>query len=183
MSQQTGRSSWFSWSRPVQPHSLDRLKSLYACLKRNRTVTHSNKDTVVEALRSIAEILIWGDQNDSSVFEFFLEKNMFLFFINLLNSEPGNNVCVQLLQTLNILFENLRHETSLFYLLSNNHVNSILTGKFDFEDEELLAYYISFLKTLSLRLDSNTVHFFFNEHRADFPLFTEGILINFKNIY
>lgn len=80
----------------------------------------------------------------------------------------------KLLQTLNILFENLRHETSLFYLLSNNHVNSILTGKFDFEDEELLAYYISFLKTLSLRLDSNTVHFFFNEHRADFPLFTEG---------
>ena len=58
----------------------------------------------------------------------------------------------KLLQTLNILFENLRHETSLFYLLSNNHVNSILTGKFDFEDEELLAYYISFLKTLSLRL-------------------------------
>ena len=46
--------------------------------------------------------------------------------------------------------------------------------KYDFEDEELIAYYISFLKTLSLRLDSNTVHFFFNEHRADFPLFTEG---------
>ena len=90
----TGR-GWFGWSRPAQPHSLDRLKSLYACLKRNRTVTQSNKDTVVEALRQIAEILIWGDQNDSSVFEFFLEKNMFQFFINLLNSEPGNNVCVQ----------------------------------------------------------------------------------------
>ena len=58
-------------------------------------MTQSNKDIVVEALRSIAEILIWGDQNDSSVFEFFLEKNMFQFFINLLNSEPGNNVCVQ----------------------------------------------------------------------------------------
>ena len=59
---------------------------------------------------------------------------------------------LKLLQTLNILFENLRHETSLYFLLSNNHVNSILTTKFDFEDEELLAYYISFLKTLSLRL-------------------------------
>jgi len=165
---------WF-WSRPTNPHSLEKLKSLYSTLKKNKQVTNNNKDIVVEALRSIAEILIWGDQNDSSVFEFFLEKNMFLFFINLLNSEPGNNVCVQLLQTLNILFENLRHETSLFYLLSNNHVNSILTGKFDFEDEELLAYYISFLKTLSLRLDSNTVHFFFNEHRADFPLFTEAL--------
>ena len=119
---------WF-WGRTAAPHSLERLKLLHSVLQKNKTVTNSNKAQVVEALRSISEILIWGDQNDSSVFEFFLEKNMFLFFINLLNSEPGNHVCIQLLQTLNILFENLRHETSLFYLLSNNHVNSILTTK------------------------------------------------------
>ena len=28
---------------------------------------------------------------------------------------------------------------------------------------------------LESSLDSNTVHFFFNEHRADFPLFTEAL--------
>ncbi|CAG5089312.1 Oidioi.mRNA.OKI2018_I69.PAR.g12170.t1.cds [Oikopleura dioica] len=167
--------SWFSWNRTQNVHSLERLRQLYSLLTKNKTVTPNNKSLVVETLRSISEILIWGDQNDSSVFEFFLEKNMFQFFINLLNSDPGSHVCIQLLQTLNILFENLRHETSLFYLLSNNHVNTILVSRFDFEDEELLAYYISFLKTLSLRLDSNTVHFFFNEHRADFPLFTEAL--------
>ncbi len=61
------------------------------------------------------------------------------------------------------------------YLLSNNHVNSIIVHKFDFSDEEVMAYYISFLKTLSLKLNPHTIHFFFNEHTNDFPLYTEAI--------
>lgn len=51
----------------------------------------------------------------------------------------------------------------LDYLLSNNYVNSIIVHKFDFSDEEIMAYYISFLKTLSLKLNNHTVHFFYNE--------------------
>jgi len=84
------------------------------------------------------------------------------------------------------------------YLLSNNHVNSIIVHKFDFSDEEVMAYYISFLKTLSLKLNGHTIHFFYNEvlvtgagrnkifetvhltkfllqHTNDFPLYTEAI--------
>ena len=52
---------------------------------------------------------------------------------------------------------------SLDYLLSNNHVNSIILHKFDFSDEEITAYYISFLKTLSLKLNKHSIHFFYNE--------------------
>nr|XP_045017400.1 protein CLEC16A isoform X5 [Jaculus jaculus] len=106
---------------------------------------------------------------------FFLEKNMFVFFLNILRQKSGRYVCVQLLQTLNILFENISHETSLYYLLSNNYVNSIIVHKFDFSDEEIMAYYISFLKTLSLKLNNHTVHFFYNEHTNDFALYTEAI--------
>ncbi|KAK4813457.1 hypothetical protein QYF61_006248 [Mycteria americana] len=61
------------------------------------------------------------------------------------------------------------------YLLSNNYVNSIIVHKFDFSDEEIMAYYISFLKTLSLKLNNHTVHFFYNEHTNDFALYTEAI--------
>lgn len=38
-------------------------------LTRNPVVTEANKNLLVETFRSIAEILIWGDQNDSRVFE------------------------------------------------------------------------------------------------------------------
>lgn len=169
--------SWFGGGlfKPKNPHSLEHLKYLYNVLSKNQTVSENNRSLLVETLRSIAEILIWGDQNDSSVFDFFLEKNMLSFFLKIMRQKCGSYVCVQLLQTLNILFENIRDETSLYYLLSNNHVNSIIVHKFDFSDEEVMAYYISFLKTLSLKLNAHTVHFFYNEHTNDFPLYTEAI--------
>ncbi|XP_039256461.2 protein CLEC16A-like isoform X1 [Styela clava] len=170
------RRGWLGAPKPPKnPHSLEHLKYLHHILTKNSTVTEGNKALIVEALRSMSEILIWGDQNDSSVFEFYLEKNMFLFFLNILKQNAGNYVCIQLLQTLNILFENLQNDTSLYYLLSNNHVNEVICHKFDFSDEEVLAYYISFLKTLSLKLNQHTIHFFYNEHTDDFALYTEAI--------
>ena len=38
-------------------------------LGRNGVVTERNRNLLVESIRSIAEILIWGDQNDARVFE------------------------------------------------------------------------------------------------------------------
>ncbi|XP_076337258.1 protein CLEC16A-like isoform X2 [Tachypleus tridentatus] len=168
---------WFSGNlwKPKNPHSIEHLKYLHHLFSKNQVVTEQNKALLVETLRSIAEILIWGDQNDSTVFDFFLEKNMLSFFLQIMKQKCGRYVCVQLLQTLNILFENIRNETSLYYLLSNNHINSIIVHKFDFSDEEVMAYYISFLKTLSLKLNTHTINFFYNEHTNDFPLYTEAI--------
>eukprot|EP01083_Nonionella_stella_P088880 247942_1 len=38
-----------------------------------------------------------------------------------------------------------------------------------------MAYYVSFLKALSLKLNENSLHFFFNVLANDFPLYTEAI--------
>ncbi len=62
-----------------------------------------------------------------------------------------------------ILILNNKYSLFLDYLLSNNLVNSIIVHKFDFNDEEITAYYISFLKTLSLKLNSHSINFFYNE--------------------
>lgn len=48
---------------------------------------------------------------------FFLEKNMQQFFLKILSQKCGRFVCLQLLQTLSILFENIRNETSICELL------------------------------------------------------------------
>lgn len=60
---------------------------------------------------------------------------------------------MQVLQTLSIIIQNVRSETAVFFLFSNNHVNNIVDLDFDFDDEEVLGYYISFLKTISLKLN------------------------------
>lgn len=105
--------------KPKNLHSLEHLKYLYSVLGKNQTVTEQNQGLLVETLRSISEILIWGDQNDGSVFDFFLEKNMLVFFLRFMRQKNGRQICVQLLQTLNILFDNISNETSvckLFYV-------------------------------------------------------------------
>jgi hypothetical protein len=66
------------------------------------------------------------------------------------------------------------------YLLSNNHVNAIIVHKFDFSDEEVMAYYISFLKTLSFRLNKHTIHFFYNEVRLN--SITNDYLVDIRKI-
>ncbi|CAF3603438.1 unnamed protein product [Rotaria socialis] len=169
------RNSLFGATQPRNLHSLDNLKYLYGVLQRNTTVSDANRDLLTETLRSISEILIWGDQHDSSVFDYFLERGMLIYFLDYMRQKNGRFICVQILQTLNILFENIRDETSLYYLLSNNHVNRIILHKFDFSDEEITAYYISFLKTLSLKLNKHSINFFYNERNNDFPLYVEAI--------
>lgn len=161
--------------KPKRLHSLAYLRYLYSVLQKNSTVNEQNSDTVVEAVRLIAEILIWGDQNDNTVMDFFLEKNILEYFFKVIKQNPTRAVCVQILQTLNILFENISNKTAVYYLLSNNHTNEIITHRFDFSDEEVVAYYISFLKTLSLRLDSHTINFFYLEQRREFDLYVEAI--------
>ncbi|CAH8671955.1 unnamed protein product [Schistosoma rodhaini] len=107
--------------------------------------------------------------------DFFLEKNILEYFLQYMKQDLSRRICVQLLQTLNILFENITNQTAIYYLLSNNHTNAIITHRFDFADEEVMAYYISFLKILSFRLNVNTISFFYIESRREFDLYVEAI--------
>ena len=51
---------------------------------------------------------------------------MLSFFLRYLQQKCGRYICVQLLQTLNILFENIRNETSLCkYLIKFEPVHEI----------------------------------------------------------
>ncbi|CAF4506650.1 unnamed protein product [Rotaria sp. Silwood2] len=112
------RNSLFGASQPRNPHSLENLKYLYGVLQRNATISDANRDLLTETLRSISEILIWGDQHDSSVFDYYLEQGLLAYFLDYMRQKNGRFICIQILQTLNILFENIRNETSLCKLLT-----------------------------------------------------------------
>lgn len=59
---------------PCTKHVFSLNRYLHSLLCKNQTVTEANRSLLVETLRSISEILIWGDQNDSSVFEWVVYK-------------------------------------------------------------------------------------------------------------
>lgn len=53
--------------------------------------------------------------------------------------------------------------------------SDMIVHRFDFSDEEIVTYYVNFCKSLSFKLNSRTILFFFNEISQDFPLLNETI--------
>ena len=74
---------------PREKYSLEELQHLHEVLRNNATVTDQNRSSVVEALRAISELMIWGDQHDPRFFDFFLENNLMRYFTAFLE-KPAN---------------------------------------------------------------------------------------------
>ena len=83
------------WSSPVfdkllgarshqDKYTLSHLRSLYEQLSKTSVVSERNQASVVESLRTVAELIIWGEQHDPSFFELFLEKNFLSVFWRIL---------------------------------------------------------------------------------------------------
>lgn len=93
-------------------------------------------------------------------------------------------ICIQAIQSVSILVQNVSRATSLFFLLSNNHVNELIN--FPLEEyhiaerrkhnqdgngfsprkfvspelAELTTHFVTFLKSLALRMNAETLQFF-----------------------
>ena len=91
----------------VDRFSLDNLRYLRDVLIRNPVVTDANRDAVVETLRSIAELMVWGDQHDPRFLDYFLENNLLQHFTQILQQRANRRgeVAIQVLQTLSMLIQ------------------------------------------------------------------------------
>lgn len=173
---------WFSFWKPRDRFSLNELRYLADQLEKIQIVTEVNKDFVVEALRSIAELITYGDQHDPTFFEFFMEKQVMGEFVRILNISRTVTVSLQLLQTISIMIQNIRSDHAIYYMFSNEHINYLITYNFDFHNEELLSYYISFLRAISGKLNKHTISLFVktqNDEVVSFPLYIEAIRFAF----
>ena len=146
------------WQSLLSPpkFSVATMSTLHAQLERAHPVGERSSQPLIDALRTTAELVLWGDQNEPELFEAFLEKNVLGQFWRLLEGrETPSSVKVQILQTLSILISNIEAGPSIYYILSNDHINELIRHPFDFSNEELLAHYVSLLKVgrLAQRVD------------------------------
>ncbi|KAI4335345.1 hypothetical protein L6164_013999 [Bauhinia variegata] len=173
---------WFSFWRSRDRFSLDELRYLTDQLTKVQIVNEVNKDFVIEALRSIAELITYGDQHDPGFFEFFMEKQVMGEFVRILKLSRTVSVPLQLLQTVSIMIQNLKSEHAIYYMFSNEHMNYLITYSFDFRNEEILSYYISFLRAISGKLNKNTISLLVKtrgDEVVSFPLYVEAIRFAF----
>lgn len=74
-----------------------------------------------------------------------------------------------MLNTLIILFQ-------IDFIISNNAINGYITHDFDFEDNEIVDFYISFLKSMALRIEAVPVDLFYNEVNEESILFFDWMI-------
>ncbi|XP_042458996.1 protein TRANSPARENT TESTA 9-like isoform X3 [Zingiber officinale] len=206
--------SWFGLWRSRNRFSLDELQYLTDQLQRVQYVNDANKDSVIEVLRSLAELVTYGDQHDPSIFEFFMEKQILGEFARILRISKMAKVAIQLLQTISIMIQNLESEPSICkfiynmlstcqsitnyhllvffmiftsladYIFSNELISYLITYSFDFQNDELLSYYISFIRAISGKLNRSAISLLVkikNEEIVSFPLYVEAIRFAFHD--
>lgn len=102
---------------------------------------------------------------------------------------PPLAIATQAIQSISILVQNVSRATSLFFLLSNNHVNQLINFPLEQyqtaerrnhdvgdamrkfaspELAELTTHFVTFLKSLALRMNNETLQFFLT-YPADMP--------------
>lgn len=157
-------------------------------IRDNATVSALSKARTIEAkvvdiIKEIGEIVAYGDQSGASirsdaVFEYFCEKNMLSLLVDIAKAKPSDlrlgskgikfhevafspRVKAQLLQTISILVSNSQDAPSLYYLLSNNHVNELVIGMLPLRQwtnhalEEMLPLYVELLRSLGIQLTAS----------------------------
>jgi len=55
--------------KPKEKYSIENFRYLVGQLKENPQVTPENQALIVECLRTMSELIIWGDQNSQAVLD------------------------------------------------------------------------------------------------------------------
>ena len=114
--------------------------------------------------------------NYPDVFDTFCSLNFMNEYISLsdLNIYSIN---LEIIKSFSFILINLQNQTKIYYILSGNLLNQIILKDYSLYDEEFFSFYVSFLKSISLRIDQNTIQLFYIEKNNTFPLIESVIKI------
>lgn len=169
---------WRTLWRSIDRFSLQHFKYIISELLQIKAVDRFNKELVIDLLQSVVEIVTYGDRHDPAIFEYFMEYQVLGEFVRLLKNSRHSRIEAPLLQYLSIMLQNMESEQAIYYCLSNDYINSIITHQFQFEAGDLAPYYISFLRAVSSKLNRDTLCLLVKVHEdavVSFPLYSEAL--------
>ncbi|OMJ90324.1 hypothetical protein SteCoe_7351 [Stentor coeruleus] len=133
-------------------HTIEGFTSLQTDLLQLIPINPRNKDQAIEAIRAIAEELIWSEQNQGDFFNHAVENNLLKLFWDILTDVKLRDVHIQLIQSATLLIHNLSSDKCKKYLLNTMFYKDIVSFTFDFSDEEIVENYVSMLKAFAVNL-------------------------------
>ena len=158
--------------------NIDNFLEMYNCLKEinDKEKQKKYKDDFKDLIQLIIDYLIFGDKKKEQIyFDNFCELDFMKEFI-VASKSRNMDILLQIIKSLSALILTVTNQTSLFYIFSNNFINNIITND-DIQEssEDFLSFYVNFLKSLSLKIDVNTIQLFFQKEKNNFPLLENAL--------
>ena len=153
--------------------NIQNFTSLYNCLREiNLKEKYKKyKDDLKDIIQLIVDYLIYGDtKGDPLFFETFCELNFMSEFIKASKSKYSD-ILLQIIKSMSALILTINNKRSLFYIFSKNFINKLITNdEIRSSNEDFLSFYVNFLKSLSMKIDSTTIQLFYQKDKESFPL-------------
>ena len=153
--------------------NIQNFTSLYNCLKEinEKGKYKKYKDELKEIIQLIIDYLIYGDtKDDQSFFDTFCELDFMSEFLNASKSKQ-NEILLQIIKSMSALILTINNKRSLFYIFSKNFINKLIShDDIRNSNEDFLSFYVNFLKSLSMKIDSATIQLFYLKDKESFPL-------------
>ena len=129
----------------ISKHRRYAFRVLLACMRTSNLITSRNTSILdPECMLDTIQHIIYGNRPNCA--------SSTLIWGTAVRLLLSHELHLQVLQTLSILIQNMHGKEALFYMFSNNHINDIVRLRLDFEDEEVLGYYINMLKAISMKV-------------------------------
>lgn len=136
-------------------------------MQKNKTILRACRLGRVQKLQAVRVTILR--------FSFFSENKSMQLLYNLFLKSSRKEIMVCVIQIFSMMIVSLSQATSIHSFLLSNPVTNILQVRFPNIDVELAQYYINMLKTMSTKLNDQTVHIFYNERIPIFPLLWQSI--------
>ena len=162
----------------AQNLTLDNFIEMYYCLKEinDKEKQTKYKEDYIELIQLIMHYLMVGDKKgDQAYFDNFCELDFMNEFI-VASKIKNMDIFLQIIKSMSNLILTIKNKASLFYIFSNNFINKIITSD-DIQEssEDFLSFYVNFLKSLSLQIDTTTLQLFFQKEKNSFPLLENAL--------
>ncbi|KAH6588298.1 hypothetical protein BASA50_010849 [Batrachochytrium salamandrivorans] len=171
----------------VDRHSFDFLRSLESKIRKILILSdqqlckpHIQADFATD-MRDLAEVLVWSDnRNLDDCFALFIEKEIHQVLIDILEyAKDHDAIVLSVLRFFNVFLESVKSGSIMYFMLSNNYINDVISVPLNVENEEILSYFVTLLKNISNKLNSRTIQLLFNENNRTYPLFSQATIYHY----
>ena len=154
------------------------LKNLASIIDRLEIICnnydHEEVNVITAKIKQMTEILIWGEKNDQQMFDLFCERGVLNILLKFVKQNISRFVVLQIIQSLGLFLYNIDKPQHINFIFTNRAQNDFINHDYNFNDDEIVDYYINLLKSCCLRIGNFPLEIFFNERFSHFPLLNQA---------